>query len=231
MNKSNGCNGEKRNVEPEVFFEIPVITTSSPSMDTDSEASPIYKNITKHTIEFHSDEETDTSFINNNNNSRNSIQRRVSFLRSLSPANLNSSGTSRGVCCLAKLEFSSIFILFGFCFRMFEDGRNRWQVRQSHGKTGPSIWCLLVCKSVSYILNNLENTEKIINFINFPPKSITNRTIHGWSTASHRWWWRGIWAICTGDRTIRLFNGRQCNGYTDSKVNINLIYFKKNQMK
>ncbi|XP_055296530.1 transmembrane channel-like protein 7 [Sitodiplosis mosellana] len=93
MNKSNGHNTKKSTVDPEVFFEIPIITTSSPSMDTDSEASPIYRSITKQSGDLNSDEETDTSFINNNNNG---INRRVSFLRSLSPSNLNSSGASRG---------------------------------------------------------------------------------------------------------------------------------------
>lgn len=112
MSISNGYNNiEKKNVEPEVFFEIPVITTSSPSMDTDSEASPIYRNITKQSIDLHSDEETDASFINNNNNS-NTINRRVSFLRSLSPGNLNSSNTSRGVSA-ANFQFNS----FPFNFR------------------------------------------------------------------------------------------------------------------
>lgn len=109
MNISNGHNGEKKIVDPEVFFEIPVITTSSPSMDTDSEASPIYRNITKQSSDFHSDEETDTSFINNNNKNTNGINRRVSFLRSLSPANLNSSGASRGVdkcACLNLVQFT-----------------------------------------------------------------------------------------------------------------------------
>lgn len=115
MNIANGHNEEKKIVDPEVFFEIPVITTSSPSdcnstrNDTDSEASPIYRNITKQLGDFHSDEETDTSFINNNNNNANGINRRVSFLRSLSPANLNSSGASRGVdkCgCLNLVQFT-----------------------------------------------------------------------------------------------------------------------------
>lgn len=123
MNIANGHNGEKKIVEPEVFFEIPVIITSSPSMDTDSEASPIYRNITKQLGEFHSDEETDTSFINNNNNS-NAINRRVSFLRSLSPANLNSSGASRGVDKYAFLDLVKFTYHLIFFFRMFEDGHS-----------------------------------------------------------------------------------------------------------
>lgn len=144
MNKSNGHNGEKSAVDAEVFFEIPIITTSSPSIDTDSEAAPIYRNIAKQSGDFHSDEETDTSFINNNNG----INRRVSFLRSLSPANLNSSSASRGV------NESFLWTLISFLiiqsnFRMCEDGRNHWRVHQNHGQTEPSTWCLRVYKSVS----------------------------------------------------------------------------------
>lgn len=88
---------DKQNAEQEIMFEIPIITTSSPSMDTDSEASPTCKGLLKPSQGCQSDEEIDTSFININNNSTDSVNRRVSFLRSLSPGNLNTSGVSRGV--------------------------------------------------------------------------------------------------------------------------------------
>lgn len=92
MSRESKQNGDKKEMEREVFFEIPVITTSSPSMDTDSDASPVCRDMTKLFAESHSDEEFETSFINNNN----TVNRRVSFLRSLSP-NLNASNVSRGV--------------------------------------------------------------------------------------------------------------------------------------
>lgn len=93
MNKKFHENGDKKNLEREVFFEIPVITTSSPSMDTDSEGSLVCKDMTKLFTESQSDEEFETSFITNNN----TVNRRVSFLRTLSPGNLNASNVSRGV--------------------------------------------------------------------------------------------------------------------------------------
>lgn len=86
MNESKNSEGH------DVFFEIPVITTSSPS--TDSEATPIYKTMK---LPRDSDEEIDTSFINIKDNN-NETNRRVSLMRSLSPGNLNSSNVSRGVC-------------------------------------------------------------------------------------------------------------------------------------
>lgn len=95
MGRVTNENAEQTNGKRAVYFEIPVITTSSPSAPSDSDSSPVYVNVLKRTfdISFQSDEEDDTSFITNNNspNGRNSI------LRTLSPANLNSSGTSRGV--------------------------------------------------------------------------------------------------------------------------------------
>lgn len=86
--------------ERNISFEIPIITTSSPSPSqssvhgSDSISSPIYVNILKRSTQ--SDEETDTSFstIVNNNTQNNS---HTSVLRSLSPGNLNASNTSRGV--------------------------------------------------------------------------------------------------------------------------------------
>lgn len=93
MNKKFHENGDKKDLEREIFFEIPVITTSSPSMDTDSEGSLVCKDMTKLFAESQSDEEFETSFITNNN----TVNRRVSFLRTLSPGNLNASNVSRGV--------------------------------------------------------------------------------------------------------------------------------------
>lgn len=85
---------KSQHVEKEVFFEIPVFTTSSPSIEnTDSEASPIYKHVRKLTANNHSDEEIETSFIDNYDNNNH----RLSFLRTLSPGNLNSTNVSRGV--------------------------------------------------------------------------------------------------------------------------------------
>lgn len=97
MNNIFNQNEEKKD-EQEVFYEIPVITTSPPSIDTDSEASPIYNEFRKSIVRtLDSDEEIDTSFINTNNNNNTTVIRRVSLLRSLSPGNLNASGVSRGV--------------------------------------------------------------------------------------------------------------------------------------
>ncbi|XP_031627951.1 transmembrane channel-like protein 5 [Contarinia nasturtii] len=84
MNESKNDSGQ------DVFFEIPVIITSSPS--TESEASRMYRTVK---LPGDSDEEIDTSFINNNDNN-NAINRRISAIRSLSPGNLNSSNASRG---------------------------------------------------------------------------------------------------------------------------------------
>lgn len=91
-------NEEKSDCEREVFFDIPVITTSSPSVNSDSDTSPVYVNISKRSFDrtLQSDEEADTSFINNNN----TVNGRVSVLRALSPGNLNASGVSRGVSSL-----------------------------------------------------------------------------------------------------------------------------------
>lgn len=97
MSEIKNRNSNKQNADQEIIFEVPVITTSSPSMDTDSDASTMCKEFLKTTRGFHSDEEMDTSFININNNSTNSVNRRVSFMRSLSPGNLNNSNVSRGV--------------------------------------------------------------------------------------------------------------------------------------
>lgn len=88
--------------ERNISFEIPIVITSSPSQSSaygsDSLASPIYVNILKRSParSVQSDEETDTSFSTIiNNNTHNG---RVSVLhRSLSPGNLNTSNTSRGV--------------------------------------------------------------------------------------------------------------------------------------
>lgn len=106
--------------ERNISFEIPIITTSSPSSSVhgrDSISSPIYVNILKRSVQ--SDDETDTSFstINNNNNSHNNS--RVSVLRSLSPGNLNASNASRGVkqfytlgltlFCRKKIDFFAFF--------------------------------------------------------------------------------------------------------------------------
>lgn len=94
-NITNIKNGNKLDSDREVFFEIPIITASSPSMNSDSDASPVYVNISKRSFDrsLQSDEEVDTSFINNNN----TINGRVPILQSLSPGNLNGSGVSRGV--------------------------------------------------------------------------------------------------------------------------------------
>lgn len=88
----------KEKFDIEIFNEIPVITTSSPSMCSESDLLPlpVYKYRNKHANNFNSTEivdEFDTSFINNNN----STSRRVSFLRSPTPNNMNTSGASRGV--------------------------------------------------------------------------------------------------------------------------------------
>lgn len=83
--------------ERNICFEIPHITTSSPSSAPSNEsiASPIYVNAVRPSLarSVQSDEETDTSFtsINNAHNGH------VSALRTLSPGNLNASNTSRGV--------------------------------------------------------------------------------------------------------------------------------------
>lgn len=99
--EANNENEDNATSERNVTFEIPIITTSSPSSiygRRESNASPIYVNVLKLSpSSIHSDEETDTSFsttINNNNNTHNG---RVSVLHSMSPGNLNASNTSRGV--------------------------------------------------------------------------------------------------------------------------------------
>lgn len=101
MNQEGTSHGSEDDATSErnISFEIPIITTSSPSSvhGSDSVTSPIYVNILKRSPvrSVHSDEETDTSFstiINNNTHNGH-----VSVLRSLSPGNLNTSNTSRGV--------------------------------------------------------------------------------------------------------------------------------------
>lgn len=91
-------NVEKITHEQEIFFEIPIITALPPSPQStksDSDASCVYVNISKRSLDrsVHSDEEADTSFINNNN----AVNGRVSVLQTLSPGNLNASAASRGV--------------------------------------------------------------------------------------------------------------------------------------
>lgn len=83
-----------QNVDKDIFLEIPTITTSSPSIEnTDTESSRIHKNVMKLTLNIHSDEEIETSFVENYDNNNH----RVSFLRSLSPSTLNSTNASKGV--------------------------------------------------------------------------------------------------------------------------------------
>lgn len=80
----------------EVFNEVPIITTSSASTDSRSDlvALPIFRDCSNLSIDHNSDnDEFDTSFITNNNQTN----RRVSFLRSPTGNNLNSSNASRGV--------------------------------------------------------------------------------------------------------------------------------------
>lgn len=86
--------------ERNISFEIPIITTSSPSSvhGSDETSSPVFVNILKRsaTRSVQSDDETDTSFstiVNNNTQSSHAF-------RSLSPGNLNASNTSRGVISL-----------------------------------------------------------------------------------------------------------------------------------
>lgn len=80
--------------ERNIAFEIPVITTSSPSSvhGADAISSPIFVNILKPSRSAQSDEDTDTSFSTIVNNTHSSHA-----FRSLSPGNLNTSNTSRGV--------------------------------------------------------------------------------------------------------------------------------------
>lgn len=95
--------------ERNISFEIPIITTSSPSSvhGNDDISSPVFVNILKRSParSVQSDEETDTSFstiINNNTHSSHA-------LRSLSPGNLNASNSSRGVIQL-NLWLSSLVL-------------------------------------------------------------------------------------------------------------------------
>lgn len=133
MNGDVNQNAEKSEVEEEDFFEIPVITMSSPSTNSDSDAAPKYLNSAKRSSshQFQSDEEVDTSFIANNN----TVNGRVSILRSLSPNSMNASGASRGVslcfeCCIQiknqklKSQFKLFVCVFSLC-RMFDVGLNR----------------------------------------------------------------------------------------------------------
>lgn len=134
MNGHNNNKNAKSGGERDVFFEIPIITASSPSVNTDSDASPVYVNISKRSFDrsIQSDEEADTSFINNNN----TVNGRVSVLRSLSPGNLNASRVSRGVSSFrGKLKnriwnwnFDLNAILMAWHFRMFDVGPNHWQM-------------------------------------------------------------------------------------------------------
>lgn len=91
--------------ERNISFEIPIITTSSPSSvhGSDEVSSPVFVNILKRSSprSAQSDEETDTSFstiVNNNTHNSNAF-------RSLSPGNLNASSSSRGVIQLDILFF------------------------------------------------------------------------------------------------------------------------------
>lgn len=148
-------NEEKSDCEREVFFDIPVITTSSPSVvNSDSDTSPVYVNISKRSFDrtLQSDEEADTSFINNNN----TVNGRVSILRSLSPGNLNASGVSRGVSSfgLVNFSFGSIQLCCIFTkkpnLRMYDDGHNHWQTHPKEDRTEPLTFYLRGFKNVSH---------------------------------------------------------------------------------
>lgn len=126
MNEQDPNNSETEDdaiSERNISFEIPVITTSSPSSSSavhssDAISSPIFVNILKRSParSVQSDEETDTSFstiINNNTQNSNA-------LRSLSPGNLNSSNTSRGVSqfntLLGSFDTENLLFLIHFKF-------------------------------------------------------------------------------------------------------------------
>lgn len=102
--------------ERNVTFEIPVITTSSPSSANGSNSikSPINVTVLEHSPvrPLHSDDEGDTSFSTTINN--NTLNNHVSALRSLSPGNLNASKNSRGVMKLCYLFGPVLFITIRF---------------------------------------------------------------------------------------------------------------------
>lgn len=111
--------------ERNISFEIPIITTSSPSSvhDSDEISSPVFVNILKRSATIvQSDEETDTSFstiVNNNTQSSHAF-------RSLSPGNLNSSNTSRGVMS-HKISFRSLWPENWIDdFKLFTQNVRRW---------------------------------------------------------------------------------------------------------
>lgn len=93
---SNEQDDINENVDRTILNEIPIITMSSPSTDSRSDTIilPIIEDCSKISTDQHSDnDEFDTSFITNNNQSN----RRLSFLRSPTTNNLNTSNASRGV--------------------------------------------------------------------------------------------------------------------------------------
>lgn len=103
-------------------IEIPIITTSSPSMSSESDLLPlpVFKERNKHARDLNSSEiidDFDSTFANNNNTTR-----RLSFLRSPTPNNLNSSSTSRGVSSYNEnfIFFHIVFIKMYFVFRNIE---------------------------------------------------------------------------------------------------------------
>lgn len=125
-NNNNECNYtiEEKNEENangiDVNLELPIIITSSASCcsDTDLLSQP------NGTVSFNNE----TSFINYNGNSTDQL----SFMRTPSPSNLNTSGTSRGVRTFI-FQFVDTIEQFAnsrdsnLC-RTYDDGRNRWAV-------------------------------------------------------------------------------------------------------
>lgn len=123
-NNNNECNFtiEEKNEENangiDVNLELPIIITSSASCcsDTDLLSQP------NGTASFNNE----TSFINYNGNGTDQL----SFMRTPSPSNLNTSGTSRGVRTFFFPKISDSVEPFdnsrdfNFC-RTYDDGRNR----------------------------------------------------------------------------------------------------------
>lgn len=99
MNHTSDQDDTNEKLDETIFNGVPVITTSSPSTDSRSDlvVLPIFRDCSKLSTDQHSDnDEFDTSFITNNNQTN----RRVSFLRSPTANNLNTSNASRGVSIL-----------------------------------------------------------------------------------------------------------------------------------